>query len=171
MKLACLTLLVMGVAASDDLCVFPGTCTEPDPASYPFVGGRTAAQPRQQWVESGGFCGAVSIQTIAMSYGAYISQDLVRKNAPYQSGSHGDDELGYEISTKNIIPTLENLQLESNSWDSDNIPTPQGQGYLSWMKQQLVAGAGIVQFVLCQGTCARLTLNHFCDSPSPSLRR
>ncbi|GMH64999.1 hypothetical protein TL16_g04092 [Triparma laevis f. inornata] len=140
-----------GKVGDDSACVNPGTCTEPDPTLYPFVGGRTALVPRQQWVESGGFCGALSIQSIAMTYGAYISQDLVRKAAPYQSGSHGDDTLGYEISTQNILPCLSNLNLNYDSWDSDKQPVPQGQAYLSWLKKQLSAGAGIVQFVLCAG--------------------
>lgn len=37
------------------------------------------------------------------------------------------------------------------SWDWENTPTPQGAGYLSWMKEKLFAGFGVVQFVLCKG--------------------
>ena len=54
-------------------CVEPATCQPPD-AKYSWVG---AVQSRQQWGDSGGFCGALSIQAIAMNYGAYISQDKV----------------------------------------------------------------------------------------------
>jgi hypothetical protein len=102
-------------------------------------------------VESGGFCGSVSIQSISMSYGAYISQDLIRKAAPYQSGSHGDENLGYEISTENILPALSALNLNYDSWDSASAPLPQGTAYLQWLKKQLAQDRGIVQFVLCAG--------------------
>lgn len=150
--LPCLVSAALAITSPDDpLCVYPGTCSPPSSSDYPYVGGRTELVPRSQWVESGGFCGALSIQSIAMTYGAYISQDIVRKHAPEQSGSHGDETLGYEISTENILPALEALSLTYDSWDSSSTALPQGNAYLQWMKKQLVRGAGIVQFVLCAG--------------------
>lgn len=58
--------------------IAPGVC---NPPNAKFVAGRNC-QPRDQWTISGGFCGSVSIQTIALSYGVWISQDLIRKAAP-----------------------------------------------------------------------------------------
>ena len=134
---------------TDDLCVYPGTCQAPDPDAYKYISGRLTAVPRDQWVDSGGFCGAVSIQTLALTYGAYISQDLIRKAAP-DGGGHGDEDEGYEISTTNIGAALDNLQLLHEAFD-ENTPKPQGRAYLAWMKKQLTSNFGIVQFVICQG--------------------
>ena len=151
MKTAALLLIVS--ASADELCVTPGSCQPPSPSSgYSFQAGRNTAIPRKQWGDSGGFCGAVSIQTIALSYGAYISQDLIRKAAgPGNPPGHGHDDEGYEILHSNIDGALENLSLSYESWDYENAPKPQGKDYLAWMKAKLTADAGVVQFVLCQG--------------------
>lgn len=145
---AALVFGTLAVAAADDdeLCVSPGTCVPPNSK---YSAGRIYATPRKQWVDSGGFCGALSIQTLALSYGAYISQDLIRKAAP-EGGGHGDEEDGYEISPTNIDAACENLSIVHESFDADT-PAPQGAAYLSWMKKELAGMHGIVQFVICQG--------------------
>ena len=87
-----------------------------------------------------------------MSYGVYHSQDIIRKQAPVADPpGHGDPDEGYEILHSNIEGALDNLGLSYSSWDWENQPKPQGANYLSWLKGQLVSGAGIVQFVLCKG--------------------
>jgi len=138
--------------ASASTCVFPGTCSPPDAGDYPFVGGRKYAVPRRQWGDSGGFCGALSIQVIGMSYGVYHSQDVIRKQAPVADPpGHGNPTEGYEILHSNVEGALQNLHFDYTSWDWENEPKPQGQAYLSWLKKQLVEGSGVVQFVLCKG--------------------
>lgn len=108
--------------------------------------------PRNQWGDSGGFCGALSVQVIGMSYGVWHSQDIIRKQAPASDPlGHGDDDLGYEILHSNIDSALENLGFEYESWDWEKQPKPQGTAYLQWMKNKLTAGNGIVQFVICKG--------------------
>jgi hypothetical protein len=59
-----------------------------------------------------------------MTYGAYISQDLIRKQTPYGGGGHGDPTLGYEVLPGNISAALTNLKLAHDLFDHENIPTP-----------------------------------------------
>ena len=93
--------------------MYPGTCSPPEAK---FVGGRNVI-PRKQWGDSGGFCGSSSIQTIAMSYDAWISQDLIRKAAPDNVAGHGNEIEGYEILHNNIEGCLDNLKLTYSPWD------------------------------------------------------
>jgi len=100
--------------SADTHCVTPGVCTAPD-TKYMM---RAPVTPRDQWTISGGFCGSLSIQTIALTYGAWISQDIVRKNTPYGGGGHGDKTLGYEVLPGNIAAALKNLKLEGSLFDT-----------------------------------------------------
>eukprot|EP00520_Triparma_pacifica_P015815 CAMPEP_0118636354 /NCGR_PEP_ID=MMETSP0785-20121206/2575_1 /TAXON_ID=91992 /ORGANISM="Bolidomonas pacifica, Strain CCMP 1866" /LENGTH=346 /DNA_ID=CAMNT_0006527469 /DNA_START=38 /DNA_END=1078 /DNA_ORIENTATION=+ len=135
---------------TDSLCITPGTCQPPSDLDYK-VFGRIDAVPRKQWGDSGGFCGALSIQVIGMSYGVWHSQDVIRKQAPASDPlGHGDDEEGYEILHSNVDGALENLGFEFESWDYTQ-PTPHGEKYLSWLKEKLAADNGVVQFVICKG--------------------
>ena len=83
--------------AKDDACVAPGICTPPD-TQFSKV---APLNPRAQWTTDGGFCGALSIQSIALTFGTYISQDIIRKAAPY-GGGHGQKNEGYEVLPVNI---------------------------------------------------------------------
>eukprot|EP00041_Stephanoeca_diplocostata_P007597 m.109037 g.109037 ORF g.109037 m.109037 type:complete len:379 (-) comp16955_c0_seq1:131-1267(-) len=131
----------------DPECVYPGTCTPPPGARHSVVSHVT---PRHQWVDSGGFCGSTSIQAIAMSWGVYLSQDLVRKAAP-PGGGHGDSVNGYEVLHTNINQTLNALKLEHDVWDWNSAPAPQVNKYLLWFKKHLAAEEPIVMFVYCKG--------------------
>ena len=53
----------------DQKCVYPGTCTPP-PTKYSWVAPNS---PRDQWIIAGGFCGSLSIQSITLTKGAFIS--------------------------------------------------------------------------------------------------
>lgn len=53
----------------DDECVYPGTCAPPDDSTFSRVAPLT---PRHQWPDSGGFCGSLSIQSILLTYGAWV---------------------------------------------------------------------------------------------------
>ena len=57
---------------TDYTCVAPGNCSPPDRKDYPYKV-KLGVMPRNQWTTDGGFCGASSIQTLVMSFGAYIS--------------------------------------------------------------------------------------------------
>jgi len=106
-------LFLITLALIQSKCVYPGTCTPPN-TKYKLL---QPTIPRIQWGTSGGFCGALSMQTGFLRYGAYLSQDIIRKNAPYGGGGHGDKELGYEIIPTNIGKALENLKFNYTQWD------------------------------------------------------
>jgi hypothetical protein len=65
------------VALITKVCVAPAT---------KFSNVLPGVTPRQQWNINGGFCGAVSFQALHLAYGAWISQDLVRKANTHGSG-------------------------------------------------------------------------------------
>lgn len=58
-----------------------------------------------------------------MTYGAWISQDRVRKQTPYAGGGHGDKTEGYEVLPGNINTTLNNLKLDHELFDT-TLPQP-----------------------------------------------
>ena len=65
------TLLLVGNVITKDLqCMSPGICEAP--TNYKFSSLRKT-EPRSQWITDGGFCGSMSIQTLALSHGVYIS--------------------------------------------------------------------------------------------------
>ena len=64
-------------------CVSPGICTPPATTFSRVI---TGPVPGQQWNIAGGFCGAFSLQHAALAFGAWVSQDLVRKANRDQTG-------------------------------------------------------------------------------------
>ena len=96
-----------GGGALPGKCVEPAVCAPPAQAQFQRV---MAVPSRQQWEQGGGYCGSLSIQAIAQSYGAWISQAEVRKAAG-PGGGHGDKENGYEILHTNIGGALDNLKV------------------------------------------------------------
>jgi hypothetical protein len=132
-------------------CVAPGTCKAPA-AKY----SKTAKGPKpgQQWNLSGGFCGGWSTQQSALSVGAWVSQDLVRKANRDQTGieknMHGDTTVGYEVVPINAEYTATKLKLTVEMWDYTQ-PAPQAKAYKAWLKSHLVKGRSIVWFPICKG--------------------
>ena len=109
--------------------------------------------PGQQWNTAGGFCGAFSVQHGALAFGAWISQDLVRKanrdqDIPHHM--HGDPTVGYEVMPSNVAYTAEKLRLRYSEWDSSQ-PAPQAPAYKRWLKAHLAAGHPIAWFPICKG--------------------
>ena len=127
-------------------CQAPGTC-KPPAALHSVV---APVSPRLQWGDSGGYCGALSVQTIALSFGAYISQDVVRKAAP-EGGGHGDKRDGYEILHTNIAQALTKLRIRFDYWDFKSHAQPQVDAYRAWLKSHLVRFEPVVWFVMCKG--------------------
>ena len=74
-----------GARQVNQTCVAPATCVKP-PALYSRV---MPVPSRAQWTDDGGYCGALSIQAIAQSFGAWISQDQARKAVGPGIGGHG----------------------------------------------------------------------------------
>jgi len=126
-------------------CVSPGNCTAP--ATVHTV--ELAIKPRQQWNINGGFCGAVSLQVAALGYGAWISQDVVRKATPRGAG-HGNPQVGYEVLPSNVAETARNLKLKHDEWDYMSTK-PQAPAFKKWIKSHLVKMEPVVMFPICKG--------------------
>jgi hypothetical protein len=131
-------------------CVPPGQCTAPKTTYSRVIAGPT---PGQQWNTAGGFCGAFSVQHGALAFGAWISQDLVRKANRDQDiphNMHGDPIVGYEVMPSNVAYTAEKLRLRYDLWDPSQ-PSPQTAAYLAWLKSHLALGHPIAWFPICKG--------------------
>eukprot|EP00322_Chrysochromulina_rotalis_P027487 CAMPEP_0115830236 /NCGR_PEP_ID=MMETSP0287-20121206/1515_1 /TAXON_ID=412157 /ORGANISM="Chrysochromulina rotalis, Strain UIO044" /LENGTH=568 /DNA_ID=CAMNT_0003283537 /DNA_START=154 /DNA_END=1860 /DNA_ORIENTATION=- len=86
-------------------------------------------------------------------FGAWISQDLVRKankDSPGPHHMHGNSVEGYEVMPSNVGATAEALKLTFEEWDYLQ-PKPQAAAYKKWLKRQLVRGHPIVWFPICKG--------------------
>lgn len=79
--------------------------------------------PRIQWDNNGGYCGASTIQQIALNYGTYISQDLCRQTI-------GNEEILLGINSDNV---LDKLSFVYDNWNSINF-IPQSKRYTRWIK-------------------------------------
>ena len=119
--------------------------------------------PGMQWNLAGGFCGAFSVQQAALSAGAWISQDLVRKANIAQPGPHNmhgsanaancsSDPLGcgWEVMPSNVKWTAEHLLLASDEFDYTQ-PSPQAAAWKKWAKSHLVQRHAIAFFPMCGG--------------------
>jgi len=137
--------LTIYLAVAQD-CQYPGTCNPPQTAYSKVM----PVPSRQQWAFSGGFCGALSVQSIALSYGMYSSQRRIRQAAP-QGGGHGNPTDGYEVLHTNISPCLDTLKLRYNAWPWKQTTQPQSNAYLTWLKGELSLGHPVVWFVMCSG--------------------
>eukprot|EP00037_Helgoeca_nana_P015251 m.142598 g.142598 ORF g.142598 m.142598 type:complete len:369 (-) comp22933_c0_seq1:61-1167(-) len=141
-----LVMATMGMAvANADPCVEPGICVAPQ-TKYSVV---LPVTPRQQWNIEGGFCGAMSVQTAHLAFGAWISQDLVRKANTHGVG-HCEPGNGCELEPTNIGQTAQNLKLDYDVFDHSQ-PKPQAAAYKSWMKAHLVKGHPVVWLVMTKG--------------------
>lgn len=99
---------------------------------------------RFQWDESGGFCGSLSIQTMALTYGAWISQDVVRKaNRGGLCFGHTDEHQGCEVGPENYGLTARNLKLKYDEWDFAQ-HMPQAPEFKKWIKAHLVKGEPVM---------------------------
>ena len=141
---------IYNVSSTGGRCVPPGQCTPPSTKYSRVV---TGPVPGQQWNIAGGFCGAFSTQHAALSAGAWVSQDLVRKANREQPGEHhmhGDTTVGYEVMPSNVAYTATKLGLTFEEWDYTQ-PSPQAPAFKKWLKKHLAAGNPIVWFPLCKG--------------------
>ena len=95
--------------------------------------------PRLQWENGHGYCGETSIQTSALYYGTYISQNMARKLAG-----------GELLISVNEYPVLKGLGLTYDEWNYD-AKTPQYKAYLVWVKQHLNQGHPVILTVYVKG--------------------
>ena len=96
--------------------------------------------PRLQWQNDHGYCGEASIQSIALSYGAWISQGLIRKAAG------GELLLGV-----NEQKALNALHFTWEAWDSKGQNQPQFQKFMVWLKTHLSKGVPCLMAIYLSG--------------------
>ena len=133
------SLFLLPLLSNASSCVEPGSCTPPASDYSRVIDG---PKPGQQWNINGGFCGAWSIQQSAKAFGAWVSQDLVRKANRDQSiphFMHGDAALGYEVVPSNQAYTAEKLKLTFDEFDYTQ-PAPQAAAWKAFVKGHLVRG-------------------------------
>ena len=88
--------------------------------------------PRLQWENHNGYCGQTAVQSIALSRGGYISQEIVRKIA------------GSELLIgDNAAEPIRKLGFEIEEWDSEQ-PQPQSKAYLQWIKEHILKGHPVI---------------------------
>jgi hypothetical protein len=83
---------------------------------------------RNQWTNADGYCGETSIQAIALYYGTWVSQGLVRTLAG------GEVLLGV-----NATVPLDDLGFTYTQWNS-SAPDSQFDDFMVWLKTNLLAG-------------------------------
>lgn len=121
-------------------CVYPEVCKSP-PYAFKKV---LPVKGRLQWDESGGFCGSLSIQTMALTYGAWISQDRARMaNRGGLCFGHTDEKGGCEVGPENYGLTAHNLKLAYDEWNFMQ-PAPQAFTFKQWIKSHLVKGQPVM---------------------------
>lgn len=119
--------------------------TAPSPV---YAAQLTSARPnfpnRQQWMFDHGYCGELSVQSTALTYGVWVSQqkarDLGEQAAPEETDYPGELLLAW-----NIGPVLGRLGFNYKAWDYE-VPVSQAslQQYMVWVKQQLIAGKVVI---------------------------
>jgi hypothetical protein len=85
-----------------------------------------------QWNNANGYCGETSIQSIALYYGAWVSQKLPRTLG-------GGTQILIGTNT-NATQALDALRFTYVEWANAGAPQPQFQGFMVWMKNQLARG-------------------------------
>jgi len=125
---------------SYDMSIYPEISKAPQ-TKYSKV---LPVKGRFQWDESGGFCGSLSIQTMALTHGAWISQDKVRiANRGGLCFGHTDVGGGCEVGPENYGLTARNLKLDFEEWDYSQ-PAPQAPAFKKWIKSHLVKGSPVM---------------------------
>jgi hypothetical protein len=85
--------------------------------------------PRVQWNNSDGYCGETSIQSIALYYGTWASEELIRTLA-------GGTQVLIGTNSPQVLTAL---QFTFNEWDN-SVAQPQFQGFFVWLKGNLALG-------------------------------
>ncbi|CAF1287533.1 unnamed protein product [Adineta ricciae] len=96
--------------------------------------------PRLQWKHGNGFCGEVSIQSIALKFGAWISQGLIRK---INKGEYLLQPVSSE-DRRDPLQTLTQLHLTYDEWNWKDTPQPQFRQFCQWMKRSILRGHPVV---------------------------
>lgn len=94
---------------------------------------------RKQWEHGHGYCGETAIQAVALTYGAWISQRVVRQVAGGELLLGDNDE-----------QALTTLRLMHITWTSS--ASAQADAFIKWMQQQIVARRPVIYAVYLAGS-------------------
>ena len=142
----------------DEFCYRPGSCEVP-----PYVFSAVAATaPRAAWTSSGGYAAAASIQTVALTYGVWVSQSVVRLAAD-DGGGEGSAKRGWQVLHDNIGPALEELGFSYEYFGDEIVGGDDtGDAFVAWLKSKLSRTVPVVAFALLRGGA------HYPVYPPPS---
>lgn len=141
-----LVLLALGLAAAasdDEKCFRPGQCAEPSQYRHKRVA--AGVSPRLSWSSDGGYEAAASIQAIALGYGAYLSQETVRKAA--KKDGRRSAKNGYEIFDDNVGGALDALGFTHAPFTNPGTSSE----LLVWLKFYLSRGTPVLGFFMVRG--------------------
>ena len=104
--------------------------------------------PREQWCWSDqcpgvGYCGETGLQSAALHFGSWVSQEIVRNSDGPCSSSQKLTGVCQLLVGVNDVTSATNLKLKYTKWNS-NLATPQSTAFLSWIKSSLDLGYPIV---------------------------
>ena len=94
---------------------------------------------RFQWENGHGYCGETSVQSIGLYYGAWLSQDLVRKA--------GDGEFLLDVNDETV---LRKLHFNFETWREKKAELQKNKesiyydDFMVWMKQNIVHGYPVI---------------------------
>lgn len=90
-----------------------------------------------------GYCGSASLQTVALYYGNWLTQDAIRGTSGGHNGNHAL-LLGVNGATS-VMSACAALKLNcSSSWDFNEEPQPQSSRFLSWASAAIDAGKPVI---------------------------
>lgn len=100
---------------------------------------------REQWNNTNGYCGEVSLISAGLYYGQYVSQYDARRlaNLFFTTKNKQLDQIliGYKgSSTKanNIIASLQQMHLNYEQFDNTTNPSQSTENFLIWVKKQVL---------------------------------
>ncbi|WP_394849591.1 C39 family peptidase [Pendulispora brunnea] len=115
--------------------------------------------PREQWRNGHGYCGETSLQSIALHYGAWVSQQVVRDAAG-----------GELLLAVNETKALDALHFDYENWDYEKTSAPQFQQFATWLKGQMVQGHPVI-FAAYLSESSDLEYDHIMPAVGIDFRR
>jgi hypothetical protein len=95
-----------------------------------------------------GYCGSMSIQTVGLYYGNYLSQDKVRGMTGGHDGRH-EIMLGSSACCS-AARVMDLLKLNVSQWPFWSAARPQSAAFVSWMRKSVAAREPVVFGVFMQ---------------------
>jgi len=88
-----------------------------------------------------GYCGEASLQSVALYYGNWLTQDAVRGTTGGYDGAH---EVLLDNSSCSSVSVAAHFKLRTSEWKAWEVPQPQADAFLAWMKGAVDEGTPVV---------------------------